>query len=51
METEAFYNFYLPELKHVGYDGIFSPKTRAKTMGEKEKKVVDGCAIFYKTDK
>ncbi|GAB6028527.1 CCR4-NOT transcription complex subunit 6-like, variant 2 [Chamberlinius hualienensis] len=51
VETEQFYNMFLPELKKDGYDGIFSPKSRAKTMGEHDRKYVDGCAIFYKTNK
>lgn len=51
VETEQFYKFFLPELQKEGYDGIFSPKSRAKTMSESERKHVDGCAIFYKTDK
>nr|CAG4645537.1 EOG090X06K5 [Lynceus sp. MCZ IZ 141354] len=51
IETDQFYNFFLPELKRDGYDGIFSPKSRAKTMLESERKYVDGCAIFYRTAK
>ncbi|KZC12348.1 CCR4-NOT transcription complex subunit 6 [Dufourea novaeangliae] len=51
VETDQFYNFFLPELKHEGYDGIFSPKSRAKTMAENDRKYVDGCAIFYRTAK
>nr|CAD7459965.1 unnamed protein product [Timema tahoe] len=51
VETSQFYNFFLPELKRDGYDGIFSPKSRAKTMAENERKYVDGCAIFYRTAK
>ena len=49
LETEQFYQYFLPELKQCDYDGIFSPKSRAKTMGEHDKKHVDGCAIFFKT--
>ncbi|XP_005178768.1 CCR4-NOT transcription complex subunit 6-like isoform X2 [Musca domestica] len=49
IETEQFYNFFLPELKNDGYEGIFSPKSRAKTMSEVERKYVDGCAIFFRT--
>lgn len=49
LETEQFYQFFLPELKQHDYDGIFSPKSRAKTMSEQDKKHVDGCAIFFKT--
>lgn len=51
METEQFYSFFLPELKRDGYDGIFSPKSRAKTMAESDRRYVDGCAIFYRTAK
>lgn len=51
VETDQFYKFFLPELKRDGYDGIFSPKSRAKTMAESERKYVDGCAIFYRTAK
>ncbi|GBP14612.1 CCR4-NOT transcription complex subunit 6 [Eumeta japonica] len=51
VETDQFYNFFLPELKQEGYDGIFSPKSRAKTMSESERKYVDGCAIFFRSAK
>lgn len=51
VETDQFYNFFLPELKRDGYDGIFSPKSRARTMTEHERKHVDGCAIFFKKAK
>lgn len=33
------------------YDGVFFPKTRAKTMAANERREVDGCAIFYKASK
>ncbi|KAK3930919.1 CCR4-NOT transcription complex subunit 6 [Frankliniella fusca] len=51
VETDQFYKFFLPELKRDGYDGIFSPKSRAKTMAESDRKFVDGCAIFFRTAK
>lgn len=51
VETDQFFNFFLPELKRDGYDGIFSPKSRARTMTEQERKHVDGCAIFFKKAK
>lgn len=51
METEQFYSYFLPELKKNGYAGVFSAKSRARTMSEQERKHVDGCAIFYKTSK
>ncbi|XP_046366720.2 uncharacterized protein LOC124142343 [Haliotis rufescens] len=51
VETDQFYSMFLPELKQDGYDGIFSPKSRARTMTEQERKHVDGCAIFFRTSK
>jgi len=51
VETDQFYNFFQPELAKEGYEGIFAPKSRAKTMSENERKHVDGCAIFYRKRK
>ncbi|KAI8797559.1 CCR4-NOT transcription complex subunit 6 isoform X2 [Biomphalaria glabrata] len=52
VETEQYHNMFFPELADHGYDGIFLPKSRVKTMNsDKEKKSVDGCAIFYKKNK
>ncbi|ORZ23360.1 Endonuclease/exonuclease/phosphatase [Absidia repens] len=44
--------FLVPYLKdHGGFDGLFYPKSRAKTMAESERKWVDGCAMFYKSSR
>ncbi|TRY54722.1 hypothetical protein DNTS_031248 [Danionella cerebrum] len=51
VETEQYFNFFLLELSKQGYDGFFSPKSRARTMSECDRKHVDGCAIFFKTEK
>lgn len=51
METDQFYNFFLPQLQLLGYSGIFGAKSRARTMAESKRKLVDGCAIFYRTNK
>uniref|UniRef100_A0A182UYT1 poly(A)-specific ribonuclease n=2 Tax=gambiae species complex TaxID=44542 RepID=A0A182UYT1_ANOME len=51
VETDQFFNFFKPELKNDGYEGIFSPKSRAKTMSEADRKYVDGCAIFFRSAK
>jgi len=51
VETEQFHSFFQPELESDGYSGIFSAKSRARTMSENERKHVDGCAIFYRTSK
>ncbi|KAK9380850.1 Endonuclease/exonuclease/phosphatase [Kockiozyma suomiensis] len=46
VDGETFEEFLTPLLKDYG--GYYWPKTRVKTMGAKESKKVDGCAIFYK---
>ncbi|UJR21780.1 hypothetical protein I4U23_024855 [Adineta vaga] len=51
IETDQFHAFFLPELQKNGYDGVFSPKSRAKTMCEQDRRYVDGCAIFYRQSK
>ncbi|XP_022111639.1 CCR4-NOT transcription complex subunit 6-like [Acanthaster planci] len=51
VETDQYFNFFYPSLHKHGYDGVFSPKSRAKTMSEHERKYVDGCAIFFRTSK
>lgn len=47
VETDQFNSFFYPELTRQGYEGIFSPKSRARTMAERDRKYVDGCAIFF----
>ncbi|KAF2169644.1 hypothetical protein M409DRAFT_64705 [Zasmidium cellare ATCC 36951] len=51
MDIENFNEFFRPNLASAGYKGIFFPKSRAQTMGEKESRNVDGCAIFFKNTK
>ncbi|XP_077457694.1 CCR4-NOT transcription complex subunit 6-like [Stigmatopora argus] len=51
VETEQYYALFLETLKPRGYDGYFCPKSRAKLVSEQERKHVDGCAVFFKTDK
>eukprot|EP00126_Sphaerothecum_destruens_P004176 Sdes_comp18039_c0_seq1m7371 len=49
--TEQYHEFFSPELTQRGYSGVFHPKTRVRTMPEQEKKLVDGCCIFYRTSR
>jgi CCR4-NOT transcription complex subunit 6 len=51
IDIENYNEFFRPNLASEDYKGIFYPKSRAQTMAEKEAKVVDGCAIFYKNTK
>ena len=43
--------YFKRELAFRGYRGVFWPKPRARTMPEKEARLVDGCATFYKAQK
>ena len=47
VETSHYFDFFKKKLEGV-YDGVFRPKSRAKTIGKKDK--VDGCAIFFKKE-
>lgn len=51
IDQESFSEYFRTALAHDDYKGVFYPKGRAKTMPEKEAKLVDGCAIFYKHSK
>ncbi|KAF2868996.1 glucose-repressible alcohol dehydrogenase-like protein transcriptional effector [Massariosphaeria phaeospora] len=51
IDQESFNDYFRASLAHDDYKGFFWPKTRAKTMAEREARLVDGCAIFYKNSK
>jgi CCR4-NOT transcription complex subunit 6 len=52
-EADAFNfeSYFTPQLAAHGYQGVYWPKTRARTMSEPDSKKVDGCATFYKSAK
>jgi len=51
VDMDSFKEFFSMKLAYNDYKGVFWPKSRAKTMSEKDAKVVDGCATFYKGNK
>jgi len=51
VDSDTMTDFLQPQLSRSGYKGVFWPKARAKTMSEKDAKLVDGSATFYKIDK
>ncbi|CAD6222039.1 GSCOCG00005303001-RA-CDS [Cotesia congregata] len=51
VEIEQYDNFFLPNLQSMGYEGVFAQKSRALTMSEPKRRLVDGCAIFWKINK
>ncbi|SZF01467.1 unnamed protein product [Blumeria hordei] len=51
VDTDTFREYFSTKLAYVEYKGVFWPRSRAKTMSEKDAKNVDGCATFYKHQK
>jgi CCR4-NOT transcription complex subunit 6 len=51
IDVEQYAEFFAPQLKQHGYDGAHYPRTRARTMGTEEAKLVDGCATFWKEER
>ena len=51
VETQAFESVFVPALRQEGYIGVFVAKTRNRTLSMEEKMELDGCAIFYKSEK
>ncbi len=51
VDMDSFKEFFSMKLAYSDYKGVFWPKSRARTMFEKDAKVVDGCATFYKGSK
>ncbi|PNS21362.1 hypothetical protein CAC42_1141 [Sphaceloma murrayae] len=51
IDSESFNEEFRPNLAANDYKGIFWQKSRAQTMAEREAKLVDGCATFWKNSK
>ncbi|KAI9249754.1 Endonuclease/exonuclease/phosphatase [Phascolomyces articulosus] len=52
IEMSQFEDFFRDRFQEAGgYESIFFPKSRAKTMTDDERRSVDGCAIFYKASR
>lgn len=47
VEMGQYEEYFEPKLKQSDYEGIFWPKSRARTMREDERRHVDGCATFF----
>ncbi|TEB28497.1 hypothetical protein FA13DRAFT_794599 [Coprinellus micaceus] len=48
VDIQQFEDYFLKTLGENGYSGVYWPKSRAKTMNESDRRLVDGCATFYK---
>lgn len=51
VDSAQYEDYFMKHLQGQGYEGIFWPKSRYKTMSDADRRQVDGCATFYKADK
>ena len=51
VDRENYEEYFSKELRATDYRGVFWPKSRARTMVEKDARLVDGCATFYRSSK
>ncbi|KAI0949077.1 hypothetical protein AcW1_008780 [Taiwanofungus camphoratus] len=51
MDIAQYEEYFLPHLAEKDYEGVFWPKSRYKTMNESDRRLVDGCATFFKGSK
>jgi CCR4-NOT transcription complex subunit 6 len=51
IDVESYNEYFRKELAMQHYKGVFWPKARARTMADKDARLVDGCATFYKGQK
>lgn len=51
VDIAQYEDFFCATLAENGYEGVYWPKSRYKTMNESERRLVDGCATFYNAAK
>jgi CCR4-NOT transcription complex subunit 6 len=51
VQTAQYEEYFVPKLGPAGYEGVYYPKSRYKTMNEADRRLVDGCAIFFNKSK
>ena len=51
VDIAQFEDYFTKNLDEEGYDGVYWPKSRYKTMSDADRRQVDGCAIFYNRKK
>jgi CCR4-NOT transcription complex subunit 6 len=51
VDIAQYEDYFIGHLKGQDYEGVYWPKSRHKTMGEADRRQVDGCATFYKASK
>jgi CCR4-NOT transcription complex subunit 6 len=51
VDIAQYEDYFMHHLTARGYEGVYWPKSRYKTMNETDRRQVDGCATFYRASK
>ncbi|KAF8332849.1 Endonuclease/exonuclease/phosphatase [Cantharellus anzutake] len=51
VDSAQYEEYFLPHLAERGYEGVYSPRGRARNLSENERRSVDGSATFFKSAK
>jgi len=51
VDIAQYEDYFMHHLTAQGYEGVYWPKSRYKTMNETDRRLVDGCATFYRASK
>ncbi|KAI0666027.1 Endonuclease/exonuclease/phosphatase [Trametes maxima] len=51
VDNAQYEEYFTKALAEHDYEGVYWPKSRYKMMSESDRRLVDGCAIFYKASK
>lgn len=51
VDIAQYEDYFLQHLSAQGYEGVYWPKSRANTMEESQRRLVDGSATFYRKSK
>jgi CCR4-NOT transcription complex subunit 6 len=51
VDIAQYEDYFIKHLTGQDYEGVYWPKSRYKTMNDTERRLVDGCATFYKASK
>ena len=51
VDNGQYEEYFVKHLEDAGYEGVYWPKSRYKIKNEVDRRLVDGCALFFKKDK
>ncbi|KIY53469.1 hypothetical protein FISHEDRAFT_33376 [Fistulina hepatica ATCC 64428] len=51
VDIAQYEDYFVKYLSKEGYEGVYFPKGRYKTMSDADRRLVDGCATFYNAER